>query len=551
MYSLNTISPKKLDVIYKEVFQLDCSYGLEKTYQKATRIIYSWIRNKFAKALNNRLPLEIQTIELEEFSTSIGILSEPDQCFFSFRSSHPDSEVAQRTWITETSIIRKNEILLVKITNSCSSPRGCTTEVKYSVPRYVSFLSEQIGLFDVKKVERQPIEIETDGDVEKLKKLVFDPYRRLPVILVSQVDRRNWQYPFSYTPYLIDMQRLSSKLCLRSHIFYMSVDVAYKWTNEVSKKWSVFDGAVRVYYPKADIENGNPYEHYLATQDRIFSSYLIKPTGEELMGEQAFLEKLIFRINTREGFNEGINREFAEESYAQALRRRNAELRERKDQTREERIRSIEVDNTSLKKEIEELKSLANSYADDADQFREELEETRRIFHATQACNEVLTARLRDRADYSQTIEYPSSYDEIEEWVNNLFAGRIFMHNKAVKALEDSNYSDVTLLCRAIELLATSYHDMRKQIIDSNEFNRKCQEIGVEEAASISDVGAGRHQEEYFCRYNGKKMMMDRHLKKGSSRDPQYCLRIYFFWDDENSIIVIGHLPTHLTISST
>jgi len=331
----------------------------------------------------------------------------------------------------------------------------------------------------------------------------------------------------------------------------MSVDTAYKWTNEVSKKWSVFDGAVRVYYPKADIDNGNPYEHYLATQDRIFSSYLIKQTGEELMGEQAFLEKLIYKINTRDGYNEGINREFSEESYAQALRRRNAELRERKDQTREERIRSIEVDNASLKKELEEMVSLAHSYSDDVDQYREELDETRRILHETQACNDVLSERLRNRADYSQMIEYPSSNEDIEEWVNNQFAGKVHILNKAWKTLENSNYSDITLLCRAIELLAMSYRDMRKQIIDSNKFNRECQEIGVEEAASISEVGAGMHKEEYFCHYKGKRTMMDRHLKKGSSRNPQYCLRIYFFWDDDNGIVVIGHLPTHLTISST
>jgi len=44
---------------------------------------------------------------------------------------------------------------------------------------------------------------------------------------------------------------------------------------------------------------------------------------------------------------------------------------------------------------------------------------------------------------------------------------------------------------------------------------------------------------------------MDRHLVKGTSRDPRFCMRIYFFWDDEENVVVVGHLPGHLTTAAT
>jgi hypothetical protein len=37
------------------------------------------------------------------------------------------------------------------------------------------------------------------------------------------------------------------------------------------------------------------------------------------------------------------------------------------------------------------------------------------------------------------------------------------------------------------------------------------------------------------------------HLKPGrNTRDPTRCLRIYFFWDDEEEQAVVGWLPGHL-----
>ena len=67
----------------------------------------------------------------------------------------------------------------------------------------------------------------------------------------------------------------------------------------------------------------------------------------------------------------------------------------------------------------------------------------------------------------------------------------------------------------------------------------------------MSEVQAGQEGNEYYVAYQGRRILMARHLKKGNSRDERYCLRIYFFWDDEDEQVVVGSLPGHLDTRNT
>ena len=50
----------------------------------------------------------------------------------------------------------------------------------------------------------------------------------------------------------------------------------------------------------------------------------------------------------------------------------------------------------------------------------------------------------------------------------------------------------------------------------------------------------------YSVQYGGARRSLDRHLKGSDSRDRRYGFRLYFFWDDESQIVVVGWLPSHL-----
>jgi len=81
------------------------------------------------------------------------------------------------------------------------------------------------------------------------------------------------------------------------------------------------------------------------------------------------------------------------------------------------------------------------------------------------------------------------------------------------------------------------------------------QKLGVEEGPSVSDSTLGKFDQQYEVAYQigyRSKQVLERHIKGGSNaRDPRYCMRIYFFWDDERQKVVVGHLPSHLDTLST
>lgn len=122
-----------------------------------------------------------------------------------------------------------------------------------------------------------------------------------------------------------------------------------------------------------------------------------------------------------------------------------------------------------------------------------------------------------------------------------------------IRSLKEACYADTKLVYKCLKLLATSYYDYRTGIKTYEEFTQECKAVdsGLEERGAITDVAAGMEGETYFVQYRGKKRKLERHLAKGSSKDRRYCLRIYFFWDAEDQVVVIGDLPYHLDTTAT
>lgn len=77
-------------------------------------------------------------------------------------------------------------------------------------------------------------------------------------------------------------------------------------------------------------------------------------------------------------------------------------------------------------------------------------------------------------------------------------------------------------------------------------YDNACRDLGVEEALTFAGPRAGEEGDTYFVRYAGRRMELDRHLKKGNSREPRRCFRLYFFWENDEQQVVVGWMPSHL-----
>ena len=80
---------------------------------------------------------------------------------------------------------------------------------------------------------------------------------------------------------------------------------------------------------------------------------------------------------------------------------------------------------------------------------------------------------------------------------------------------------------------------------DHHRFTKSGQEPLFDQPC-FSDKGSIKAFPEYAVTYCGDKYWCDQHIKFGGGTDPRKFFRIYYYWDKDEQILLIGHLPTHL-----
>ncbi len=107
-----------------------------------------------------------------------------------------------------------------------------------------------------------------------------------------------------------------------------------------------------------------------------------------------------------------------------------------------------------------------------------------------------------------------------------------------------------------MDWLVRYYVPMRQRSAKEVDAHRICMQalatLALEESAvGLADDHA-RYRHEYERLFNdGRRVTLDRHLKRGNSFSGEYSFRLYFNYDAEAGQVLIGHLPTHLTNTRT
>lgn len=151
----------------------------------------------------------------------------------------------------------------------------------------------------------------------------------------------------------------------------------------------------------------------------------------------------------------------------------------------------------------------------------------------------------------------PQKTNEVSEWAGRFFDGRLIFHDRAKDMMQKVQPEKVNLplLCDALEYLALEYRDeligkisdAQRDSICSKKYGRPFEVIS--DRGRSADMFPDEYKIDYFCS-KGKpsKRTLDLHLRVGSGS--QSLIRIYFFYDDEKKLIVVGSLPGHLKTAS-
>jgi len=164
---------------------------------------------------------------------------------------------------------------------------------------------------------------------------------------------------------------------------------------------------------------------------------------------------------------------------------------------------------------------------------------------------EPVVAAIRDFGVLEAEDPLPKSLDGLESWAQQKLKGKLLLHSRALNGAKKSHYADPPLIYRSLLFLGNEYRDLRinGSLDDSAE---RCQarlfELGLELTNSITPSRAGEQGDDYCVDYPslGETRFLKYHLKKGTARDERRCLRVYFFWDEAEKLVVVGWLPSHL-----
>ena len=458
--------------------------------------------------------------------------------YWTLRFDDDDRAVASRSWVIETALAAQDEDgpVLFGLRLQCIA-RGENPEYDRSIPTFArDVISACDARMDGRRVTLSPWIIDTEEEVDELVDLLRSESRAGDVVVLSLPEHSN-----DLSDELISSDRLARELAGAAHVVVISGQAAFQLSDRVGREFSVFNQAVRTYRPGFDPDTEAPFAHPLGLADRIRNW----DGGPDAY--RRFISSEVLR-RTVEG-PDALKRlpSFAEAKRTAAeLRRRNAQQSGSSNDEllalAEDEIAQLKSDLASQGQESGELLEVAEAEREAAEAEVLRLQGT--LYHLQQRLQS-----LESAGGEATDVPIPNDLDELEQWAATHLAGTVELHNRALRGAKDSEYEDVSVIYQALLLLRDYYVPMRRHggAELRQAFDQRCQELGIEEQQSFAGNRAGEQGDTYFIRMGQRRVELDRHLKKGNSREPRYCFRLYFFWDDTTSQVVVGWLPSHLS----
>lgn len=192
--------------VFKASTYLDVTSSVyESSFKKAANFIYSWVRSRFCEVFPD-IPYDIDYYRNEKPGFSVDVKYDPSKLLFSERTTHVDSKIASRIWISNASIVFDGKGLKFTVTNQYAEAvdRYRDNEnVLFSRPNFYGEIADNIGICDVERLHEEIIPI-GKNEYEKLTDLIDNSNRQFPVV-VFMIKDTTWSSKFDvdYFAYLV------------------------------------------------------------------------------------------------------------------------------------------------------------------------------------------------------------------------------------------------------------------------------------------------------------------------------------------------------------
>jgi hypothetical protein len=398
-----------------------------------------------------------------------------------------------------------------------------------SVPRVIGDLIRSPGLHDYGVVLTDaPSSLPTDKDLEQLISLLENKQRTRPIVVFSA-----WAGIDAYS----DARAAAQKLAGLAHVYVLTDQQSWALTERLGREFSVWKGAIRTYYPGFNPRIDEVTQHPPATREWLesrfggldrFYSVLVSSFAARTIRDASLEETLPSFRAVKQAI---LQKQIANLSGAS------------KKKTAREKL--LEQNNALLTQQVQEKTDEFNLADAEVKQTEAERDQCRSQISSLMAKIDSLEQRIGIAA---LQIDYPDSFDSLDEWALKHLAGRLIVLNRASRAARKSPFNEPALVYKCLERLARTYVDARRSGAPvENLFN----DLGVHLERTGDPVRLSQWKEEYFIPHRTKSEFLEWHLKRGSDKNEANTLRIYFFYDEDDQQVIVGHLPGHLTNAKT
>ncbi len=404
-------------------------------------------------------------------------------------------------------------------------------------------LSLQQGLL----LDGMPICINDDSQIDAFYDLITDPERRFPIVVISEINTFTQHGNFNTPRYLLNAHDLSRHLRGFAFVVQLAFDPAREWGQRVGRGFAVYDGAIRTFYPKRNFMQSSYKDHPSIFKDQIpsyhfknqqgvkaYFAYLVSAVRKYIATASIPWDMMYFLQQARQ-LKEEID--FFAASLPKAVSSRNAK-----------HIAQLQDD---LKTCRLELRQKANQIAELHTQLSDRDKEISELHSQIEHLNLLLC----DPASFKKTkqilpaeTETTITYSNIAEVCRTQYSGKLFLLQRAEHSLAKAQFEAPYLVFQALGALANEYRDWRLGKMPQADFESKCHELGI----TLSAIRRKRNchaVDPFAVNYppgSQEIQPLQYQLCKGNSKKSRYCMRIYFFWAEQDKLVVVGDLPQQL-----
>ena len=499
-------------------------------FEQAIRETSIWMRNR-----NSAIP--VAALGGDAFEIGGGghapaqavILQNGDYKIWAASLDDPDKSIAGRTWVTEVTIAEQKGKVFFG-TRLINVTRGEDTPFVPTLPGIARQIINQLSATaDHLILSEQAHITTTDREVDDLIALLDDPSRKLPVLVVAEsLDCGGVSIASS----------LAMRLVGSCHVIALEAKGAWELTRRVGRRLSVFDGAVRLYRPRFSSDRSDPFEHPLwiarkdspqiERTDSIVSYVLAASVATNLANDYPRFDAI-----RQAAAAEAIAAQRATASdvdLGQLFEAENTRLTNAYDTLRDEFdqwLETADADNAISEREIAELRSELARARSQNDALRQSLVNGERT---------VARANLNNFSDF-------------EVWARENLSTNIWIAPKAFKEVEKSGlFENPQALGETLYMLDELYVPMRKEPSDEKHaaYHNRRTELRCEDEPCFKRKNDIKKFPEYQVIFQGVKYWCADHIKFGGGTDPRKHFRIYYHWNADDQILLVGHLPSHL-----